>query len=220
MQYWKHNTFFIRQACVLAYDYTGSKEEIKTLYLLLSVAHGKRVTGSSRAHSWSSVSIIKMACHSLGYSILQDSYSKAQSPVYWELMCYEIPAWSAFLWLWGVVSVSLVSMRIIAHHVSSSSLSQTFRSCQPSANCTSVRDRHVLLPCYWPKQSDGLSTSHSLCSLPLRAGQKTSICSSTSVQTAATEDTAKHGFSDTQHHTGLLHTVSAYQCYQMINKPF
>lgn len=133
MQYWKHNTFFIQQACVLAYDYTGSKEEIKTLYLLLSVAHGKRVTGSSRARSWSCVSIIKMACHSLGYSILQDSYSKAQSTVYWELMCSEIPAWSAFLWLWGVVSVSLVSMRIIAHHVSSSSLSQTFRSRQPSA---------------------------------------------------------------------------------------
>lgn len=184
------------------------------------MAHGKRVNGSSRAHSWSNASIIKMAFHSPGYSILQDSFFKTQSIVFWELMYYETPAWSAFpgsegwyqclLCLWGS------SPTKCHHHL-------LCRRPFDLANLLPLpkfRDRHVPLPCYWPKQSDGLSTSRSLCSLPLRAGQKTSICSSTSVQKVATEDTAKHGFSDTQSHTGLLLTISACQCYQMINKPF
>lgn len=119
----------------------------------------------------------------------------------------------------GGISVSCVCEnhrppRVIISSATDLSISPTF------CHCTSVRDRHVPLPCYWPKQSDGLSTSRSLCSLPLRAGQKTSICSSTSVQTAAAEDTAKHGFSDTQRHTGLLPTVSACRCHQTTNKTF
>lgn len=65
-------------------------------------------------------------------------------------------------------------------------------------------DEDVILPYYWPKQSGGLSTSRSLCSLLLRAEQKTSICSSKIVQIAATRDKYKGCLETEMHILGFL----------------
>ena len=130
----------------------------------------------------------------------QVSYSKTKPSICWELLYYESQRQSNLFNLPGTRVFPLVCLRKDHRSQWHPSL------CHSSPKVATFlvlkknqEDEDVLLPYYWPKQSDGLSTSHSLCSLPLRAKQKTSICSSKIVQIAATRDKYKRFFKTKKH---------------------
>ena len=115
------------------------------------------------------------------------SPSKRESRICWKLLCDESQKQSNFLTLPGMAPVATCTFQKWRREGGIPTL------CHCPLDLAILlalnkpwRHGEALLPYYWPRRSDGPSTSHSLCSLPLHAELKTSICSSKIVQTAAT----------------------------------
>ena len=142
----------------------------------------------SKPCSHCSPSIIKMPFHFLGYSPCLGFLPLKESPEYvgnYSVMKARsnLISWPFRVWH----QPPRAPFRSGGGRVASSPSVTALWIWPPVWLWTSLGDmeRHFL-PYYWPRRSDGPSTSHSLCSLPLHAELKTSICSSKIVQTAAT----------------------------------